>query len=397
MRTILFVDDQREILNSHREAMKKFRGEVDTHFTAGAETALELLKTTPVDVVVTDMHMPGMDGATLLGRIKEDYPAIVRLMLCPQTQTDTFFVALPVSHQVLAKPLNPDLLCNTIDRIFRLRDLLTDSLRKKIGGVKQLPSVPTVYLEMMSTMERPDASATKIARILERDTAMAAKTLQLVNSAIFSLPRQITSLDQAVAYLGMELIRDLSLTVHMFAALEPTAIRSGFSFNAEQRHSLMTAKIAKRLVTGQRPAQNAFTAGLLHDIGKLVMAVCIPDQFKEVRKICKTSGRATHEVEAELLGVTHAEVGAYLLSLWGLPHSIVEAVAFHHNPSAALENTFDLPTAVSLANALVDEFTSKRPFTLEEHLKALNVEDRLPRWRTIAQQELQPVKQLIGA
>jgi len=151
------------------------------------------------------------------------------------------------------------------------------------------------------------------------------------------------------------------------------------------------------LVTGQRPAQNAFTAGLLHDIGKLVMAVCIPDQFKEVRKICKTSGRATHEVEAELLGVTHAEVGAYLLSLWGLPHSIVEAVAFHHNPSAALENTFDLPTAVSLANALVDEFTSKRPFTLEEHLKALNVEDRLPRWRTIAQQELQPVKQLIGA
>jgi HD-like signal output (HDOD) protein len=295
------------------------------------------------------------------------------------------------------KPLDPALLCNSIDRIASLRELLTDSLRKKIGGVHQLPSVPTVYFEMMAAMAKPDVSIQKVARILERDAAMTAKTLQLVNSACFCLSRPITKLDQAAAYLGLELIRDLSLTVHMFAALEPTARRCGFSFAAEQEHSLMTAKLVKRLVPNSRVAQSAFTAALLHDIGNLVLAVCIPDKFKQVVATCKTTGRPTHEVETELLGVTHAEVGAYLLGLWGVPHPVVEAVAFHHNPSAALERSFDIPTAVSLANGLVEEVTLGRPLPIEPHLETLKLIDNLPRWRAIAKEELQPASPIVLA
>jgi DNA-binding NtrC family response regulator len=148
------------------------------------------------------MHMPGVDGAMLLGAIKEDHPDVVRIMLCPLSEIDSVFVALPVSHQILAKPLDAGTLMNAIERIYALRGLLTDSLRKKIGALQQLPSVPTVYFEMMAAMARPDVSATKIARIIERDTAMAAKTLQLVNSACFCLLRRISTVDQAVAYLG---------------------------------------------------------------------------------------------------------------------------------------------------------------------------------------------------
>ena len=391
MRRILFVDDQPEILNLHRESMKKYHGQVDALFAAGAEAAMDIVRTDSVDVVVSDMHMPGVDGAMLLGAIKDDHPHVVRIMLCPQSETDSILVALPVSHQILAKPMHVEVLWNAIERIYQLRELLTDSLRKKIGGMQQLPSVPTVYFEMMSAMARPDVSAQKITRILERDAAMVAKTLQLVNSACFGLSRTITRLDQAVAYLGMELIRDLSLTVHMFAALEPTAIRSGFSFDAEQEHALLTAKIARRLVTNSRHGQNAFTAALLHDVGNLVLAVCIPEKFKLVTVVSKTSGRPSHEVELELLGVTHAEVGAYLLGLWGVPYPIVEAVAYHHNPSAALERTFDIPTVVSLANCLVEEVLLGKPsFAIEDHLEALKVIDKLPRWTSIAREELQP-------
>src|SRR5204863_7036626 len=118
---------------------------------------------------------------------------------------------------------------------------------------------------------------------------------------------------------------------------------------------VLTARIAKRLMPKGRQAQDAFTDALLQDIGNLVLAVCIPEKFKKAFLTCQTSRRPAHEVEAELLGVTHAEVGAYLLGLWGLPHPIVEAVAYHHNPAAALERTFDLPTAVSVANALAEE------------------------------------------
>jgi HD-like signal output (HDOD) protein/CheY-like chemotaxis protein len=391
MRKLLFVDDQPVALNAHREAMKKFEGQVDAKYVSGAEAALEILRNEPIDVVVTDMHMPGVDGPMLLGAIKEDHPDVIRIMLCPLSEIDSVFVALPVSHQILAKPLDASTLYNAIERIYALRGLLTESLRKKIGGLQQLPSVPTVYFEMMSAMARPDVSASKIARIIERDTAMAAKTLQLVNSACFCLLRRISTVDQAVAYLGMDLVRDLSLTVHMFAALEPTAMRSGFSFDTEQEHSLLTAKVVRRLVVSPRQARNAFTAALLHDIGNLILAVCQTDNYKKVVQACKATSRPQHEVEAELLGVTHAEVGAYLLGLWGLPHSIVEAVAYHHNPSAALERAFDIPTAVSLANGLVEEIIDGRPLPIEAHLESLKVNERLPYWRNIAREEVQQV------
>src|SRR5262249_16867630 len=167
--------------------------------------------------------------------------------------------------------------------------------------------------------------------------------------------KQITSLHTAISYLGMDLIKNLSLAVHIFAALDGLGVRSYFSFHTEQQHALTTAKVAKRLVAGRRQTQTAYTAALLHDIGKLLLAVCIPEKFIKAQLAAKASGRPLHEIESEILGITHAEAGAYLLSLWGLPYPIVEAVAYHHNPAAALEKTFDVPTAVSVSHAFVVE------------------------------------------
>jgi putative nucleotidyltransferase with HDIG domain len=391
VRRILFVDNQPEVLNAYRDSLKKYDGQLDAMFALGADTALEFVRNASIDVVVADMHMPGTDGPTLLGMIKEEHPDLVRIMVCPQSEMDSMFVALPVSHQVLGKPLDMDTLLNSIERTCRLRELLTDSLRRKIGALEPLPSVPAVYLELRRAMARPDVSNSRIARIIEKDAAMTAKALQLVNSACFGMSRHITSVDQAIAYLGMELIKDLSLTVYVFAALEGTAVRSGFSFDAAQEHSLITAKVAKQLMSEPRQAKSAFTAALLHDIGKLVLAVCIPKKFKNVMLICSTSGRPSHEVESDMLGVTHAEVGAYLLGLWGLPYPIVEAIAYHHNPSAALERTFDIPSAVALANALVEEVKGNRPLAIKEHLESLKVIHKLPRWTAIAREQLQQV------
>jgi HD-like signal output (HDOD) protein len=391
VRRILIVTEEPQVLNGYRERMRKYAAQVDMMFAQGSAAALEAVENAAVDAVVCDMQTHKPDGAQLLGALKEDHPHIVRITLCGPSETDSIFAALPVSHQILSKPLDPDILFNVIERAFRLHALLTDSLRKHIGSVEQLPSVPAVYQELMSAMNHPDISAPKIARIVEKDAAMAAKTLQVVNSACFGLKRTITSLDQAVTHLGMDLIKDLSLSVHVFAALERTALRMGFRFDAEQEHSILTARIAKRLMPNRRQAQDAFTAALLHDIGNLVLAVCIPEKFKKTVLACKTSGRPAHEVEAELLGVTHAEVGAYLLAIWGLPHPIVEAVAYHHNPSAALERTFDLPSAVWLANALVEEVMEGKALAVTEHLESLKMQQKLKRWREIAEEELRAV------
>jgi len=142
-----------------------------------------------------------------------------------------------------------------------------------------------------------------------------------VNSACFGVSRTITRLDQAVSYLGMELIKNLALTVHVFASLEKTAMRSGFSFEAQQERSLLTARVARRLLSDPGKAQDAFTAGLLHEIGNLILAVCIPAKFNAVVEACRVTGRPQHEVEIEIIGVSHAEVGAYLLGDYRIPLS----------------------------------------------------------------------------
>ncbi len=389
MRRILFVDDQAQILNGYKESLKKYAGQIEPLYALNGEAALETLGQDSVDVIVSDMHMPGMDGPMLLRTVKDKHPGVVRLMLGHPHDLDSAFFALLTVHQVLSKPLDFEALFNAIERTCRLRELLTDSLRDKIGAVGQLPPIPSVYLELTNAMTRPDVSNQKIARIIEKDAAMAAKTLQLVNSACFGLLRSVTTLENAIAYLGMDLIRDLSLTVHIFCGLEGTAVRSGFSFEAEQHHSLVTARIGKKLLPNRQQAHHAFTASLLHDLGKLVLAVCVPERYKEVRQLCKVSGRPEHEIEGEVLGFTHAEVGAYLLGLWGLPFPVIEAVAYHHNPTVALERNFGIPTAVSLANALVEEAMGDQPLAIVDHLEALGVTGKLEAWRAIARQEIE--------
>ena len=397
MRNILFVDDQQEVLNRHRESLKKYRGQVETIIALGVDAALEAARRVPIDVVVTDLHMRQLDATTVLRRIKEEHPDIIRLMLCSPNEFDSIFIALPTAQQILAKPLDPDTLLNVVERTCRLRELLTDSLRRKIGALEQLPSIPAVYLELNQAMADPNVTNQKMARIIEKDPAMAAKTLQLVNSAAFGLLKQITSLHTAISYLGMDLIKNLSLAVHIFAALEGLGVRSYFSFNTEQQHALIMARVAKRLVTGRRQTQNAYTAALLHDIGKLLLAVCIPEKFVKAQLASKATGRPLHEIESEMLGITHAEAGAYLLSLWGLPYPIVEAVAYHHNPAAALEKTFDVPTAVAVANALVEEPSGNIPPAIADHLQFLEVIDELPAWTAIANEELQRISPRNGA
>ena len=392
MRRILFVHDQQEVLNAQCESLKKYSGQIETVSALGVDAALELARSASIDVVVADLHMRQMDGPALLRKMREEHPDIIRLILCGQHEFDSIFVALPTAHQIIAKPLDAEILLNIVERTCRLRELLTDSLRKKIGGVEQLPSIPTVYLELTRAMSDPNVTNPKIARIIAKDPSMAAKTLQLVNSACFGGSKQIASLDTAIAFLGMDLIKNLSLAVHIFAALKGLAVRSYFSFDAEQQHSMITAKVAKRLVSGRRQAQNAFTAALLHDIGKLVLAVCIPEKFIKVQLASKASGRPLYEVEAEMLAVTHAEVGAYLLGLWGLPYPIVEAVAYHHNPSAALERTFDVPTAVAVANALVEDAAGDPPMAIAEHLQSIAMIDELPAWTAIAHEELERLR-----
>ena len=220
-RKILFVDDEPKVLISIRRMLHSLRKEWDMQFAESGPEALSILAQDPFDVIVTDMRMPGMDGAQLLTEVKQNYPQMVRIVLSGHADKEMIYKSVRPAHQYLSKPCDADLLKLTVSRACTLREMLTqDSLKKVVSEMDSLPSLPSLYAEIMEELRKEDASIQKIGEIISRDLGMTAKILQLVNSAFFGIPRHIENSAQAVNLLGMNIVKALVLTMEVFSEFE---------------------------------------------------------------------------------------------------------------------------------------------------------------------------------
>ena len=401
VRRILFVDDEPNVLEGLRRMLRPMRHEWDMEFTGGGQQALDLLAQRPFDVVVSDMRMPGMDGAELLSRTQKQFPRTVRIVLSGHSDREMILRSLGATHQYLAKPCDAEILKNTVTRACALRDLLADeTLKSLIARMETLPSLPSLYIQVVQELESEDASIHKIGEIISKDVGMTAKILQLVNSAFFGLRRHISSPAQAVSMLGIETVKALVLSVQVFARFDQSKV-TGFSIESLLRHSttcgLCSRMIAAQEVSDKKIVDDALMAGMLHDAGKVVLAANVPESLSQAYVIAGKKKIARHEAEYEVLGTTHAEVGAYLLGLWGLPDPIVEALAFHHSPSRCLSQVFGPLTAVHVANVLEYEETPPpdgiiAPSFDDQYLRELALVDRIPVWRKSRQEACQKGK-----
>lgn len=360
MTRILFVDDEPNIRDGMRRMLRSMRNEWDMEFAESGEAALGVMDEwrsarKPFDVVVSDMRMPGMDGADLLARVKEISPDSVRLILSGHSDTASIMKTVGTAHQYLNKPCDPELLKRTIKRAFALRLLLRDEgLQKLVGQIGSLPSLPVVYQEVMACLQKPHASLGDVGKVIGKDVAMTATLLKLVSSAFFGLSKPVGTVERAVAFLGLDTLITLVLAQGIFKESPPINV-PGFSIEKLWQHSLATAGAA-RIIAGQQGCEkttldDAFLAGMLHDIGKLVLAQSIPEQYGKVLAMAG-NGIAMH-AEQEILQTTHADVGAYLLGLWGLTDAVVESVAFHERPADAMTEGIGLPAIVHAADRLV--------------------------------------------
>ncbi|MCC7382064.1 MAG: HDOD domain-containing protein [Deltaproteobacteria bacterium] len=385
MKRILFVDDEEAILRSLRNLLRKQRTAWDMVFACGAEPALAELEKAPFDVVVSDIRMPGMDGVALLDRVRHSSPASVRIILSGFAERDVVLKGVTVAHQLLGKPCESERLRGTVERACALQDVLHDpELRGCAGGLDALPSPPGLYRELMAAAANPDVALADIAAIVERDPAMSAKILQVVSSPYFGVAGKHPSVAIAVQRLGLELVRALVLFSHGVGAAGDLASVDGFSIARLQERSLAAAQLARALAGRSAPAAEAFTAALLADLGQVILATRRPQRFSEILREASGSRRPVHVVEAEILGVTHADVGAYLLGAWGLPQSLVEAVAYHHRPSAAPADVADLATLLHVATALSDPAGGEA--LLDPELMARpEIAARLPDWKRAAE------------
>lgn len=391
MKRILFVDDDPNILDGLKRSLRSQRGTWEMMFVPSGEAALSAMEEEAFDVVVTDMKMPGMNGAEFLRDVQARHPRCVRIVLSGHADMEATMRSVAVSHQFLAKPCDVETLKGVVDRASGLEALLQEPIRDVLGSVAELPVLPRVYKALTRALAKEDVDAREIGEIVEQDVGIAAKILQLVNSSFFGIRRQITDLRQATAYLGVNTIRDLVLSFEMFRQFEGTGEPRGLSIEREQRHSLLTARIAPKLLHDKVGAEQALLAAMLHDVGKLVLATRLADVFEKILQAGAGTEHPFHTVEEETLGVSHAEIGAYLLGLWGMPYPVVEAVAHHHHPARVPgQVAFGVLGATHVADCLAREHDDRSTVPVElddQYLESLGVAERLAEWHEIAAQE----------
>ncbi|MGH9595044.1 MAG: HDOD domain-containing protein, partial [Bryobacteraceae bacterium] len=394
MKRILFVDDEPRILDGLQKMLQPHEDQWEMAFAPGGQAGLAMMEAASFDVIVSDMRMPGMDGAELMRLVRERHPNAVRIILSSQTELESAYRAVPVAHQFLLKPCDPDALGIAIERATSLFEVLNSKmLATMLGSMQELPSLPRTYYELRETLAKPDVSLEEIEAIVEQDIAISAKILQLVNSAFFGVRREISTVKMAVSFMGLDILQNLVLSVEVFRAYELSQFVPGFSFEALQRHSQLTAQIAARLEAGREPAGTGVVTGLLHDLGELVLAERTPAHFARAIEGAHREHCPLYEAEEKLIGISHAEVGAYLLSLWGLPCPIVEAVAHHHHPQRVPSKSLDTLAIVHIADVLADEIESGKshsgrvdaPAISMEYLESLGVAGKLDGWREMAQ------------
>jgi HD-like signal output (HDOD) protein/CheY-like chemotaxis protein len=387
---ILFVDDEPDLLESLRDAMHIHRRAWAVTLCSSGAAALQELAQEPADVIVADMQMPQMDGATLLGHVRDLYPTTIRMVLSGYASPQHLTRAAAVAHRFLGKPFDAAELSQLIERSCALRELTEEAEAfRRTAAATSLPSRPGVHGQITTILADPAWEPEQIAMAIESDIAITAKVLQLANSAFFGIGRTVTSVREAVVYLGVETIKSLSLMAEAFGKLAPDEL-DGFSIDDFQRHAMLVARVAGGILSPGRSQQEAVTAGLLHDIGKLVLIADDAARWRELNDIAVARNVPLHVVEEELEGATHAATGAYLLSLWGLPDGVVEAVAHHHDPSDLPATALDAVAAVHIANALANDIETGAPGRApsggldQDFLAQIGVSAQTPGWYQLA-------------
>lgn len=357
---ILFVDDDLAVLQGLQRVLRPMRSEWEMEYAQSGSEALERMNNASFDVIVADMRMHGMNGAELLNEVMKRHPNTVRLILSANTDLDLITKCVGSTHQFLTKPCDPETLKSTIRRASELKFLHSDSLRRLVAQMDRLPSLPSLYGEILHTLEDPEASLDDVAAVIARDIGMTANILKLANSTFFGLPRPVSSVADAASFLGLETIKSLVLSIQIFSQLDKVDV-PGFSLDALLQHSFQIARAARAIAHAETASHQvvdeSFVAGMLHDTGKLVLAANLSAQYQEVMKLIRTRNLKPFEAEMEVFGVTHADVGGYLFGLWSLPVPVVEAIALHHDPGRAADPSFSPLTAVHVADVLVNQET----------------------------------------
>ena len=348
MYSILFVDDEPAITQALKRMLRPMRREWDMHFVQSGKDALGYMEDNPVDLIISDMRMPEMNGAELLGEVIKRYPSVIRIILSGQSDQEIILKTIKPAHQFLTKPCDAVTLRQAIKQTLALKSNLENpALQNLVSKIESLPSLPRSYHEIMQIVQKEEGSLKEVAEIIQNDVSMSMEILKYVNSSFFGLYKEVTSIRQAVSLLGINTIQTLVLSINVFSQFDKS---KHYAINIHElwEHSFFTGLFSKAIIADlgmdRNLQEDAFTLGLLHDIGILILATQIPEKYKEVYEEAKRSNLVLSEVEYQIFDTSHAEVAAYLIGLWGISSNLITVISTHHltRPMPDESNVFSI-------------------------------------------------------
>ncbi len=351
------------------------------------------------DIVFVDLKGGPVESAQFLHEVWARHPDTIRFLLGDSMEPDLMVMCALGPHQFLQKPLDAGAVRSAIERAELVHRLFQDKeVQTLVSRIRTFPSRPSVYVEVMKELRSSNALPQTVGELVSRDLAISTKLLQITNSAYFGFQRKVTTPADAVTLLGTHTTASLVLGIEAFAKLDNVKLLL-FSTDQIWKHSQAVAHsakaIAEAMTDDEELAHHAYTAALLHDIGKLALAVNMEDQYRHAIDLARERNVPLFETEREIFGATHAQAGAYLLSLWGLPAPVIEAVGTHHQAASQFAPAFTPAVALHLANALDNAEISGQcrfgEFEMDlEYPAELKVRENIEEFREIVHNAVRP-------
>ena len=381
---VLFVIDEASSMRATKNMLDESNLTFEYEFASSGTEALSKFETQEFQAVVSDLTMPGMNGPEFLNAVFNLNPETIRVIAAGKFEKRAAMKEAKQMEQFLPKPYGLGELALAFQKARLSRNVLqSDSLAELVARIPSLPMLPEIYRELNAELDSPGSSAETVGEIISRDPAMTAKILHVANSSMFGLQHSVTSASRAATMLGLETISALTLAIGVFRPQEGQA-RTGFSIDGLLHHSMKVAVDAQRLCIqaglSHDLAEEAFTAGILHDIGKLVLLSVDPAEFEMACLRAVNEGISLREAEISIFGLSHADIGAFLASRWGLPQSLVEVIAFHHEPWWHETKSFSTLSAVYFANLLGKNDATIDDPCLTQYAEQIGCADKLEGW-----------------
>ena len=355
-------------------------GDREIVVSTDAQDAMRRLASGRIDAVIANLR-DVQESISLLEKVAASNPALPCFLRADSHEVNPAIIA---QHSILPRTWNMAIMEDAINRSFALVHWKANpALVALIGHIHKIPTLPSLYTEIAIALQKEDCLAEEIAHLIAKDPGITAKLLQFVNSSYMALNRRVADPVEAVMFFGTRKLRTLILMSSMFARFDGAKC-SAFSLAHFSKYSLEVASWSSTIAAGkfqdEQLADMCFTAGLLHDFGILLLASSFPDRYNNVLHISKQRRTSPDSAELETFGVTHAELGGFILSTWSLPFPIISAVGLHHDPSRSQDMAFSPLTAVHIATA-VNGFARTGVLTYDhDYIERLGLSGSVEHW-----------------